>query len=104
MLERISNLAETMATNMARRAFFGRVGQGALTVTGLLGGFLLMPAHASAGNAFNCCVYECPPVGIGSPPTYSTICGTTSCPPSIHQGACLLVRQSVVHNCNSCRV
>src|SRR5262245_831601 len=104
MFERISTFAETMATNMSRRVFFGRVGQGALTVAGLLGGFLALASDAAAGHTYNCCVYECPAPGIGGSPTYSTLCGTDPCPPSMHQGLCPLIRQSGVHNCNSCKV
>jgi hypothetical protein len=51
MIERISNLAERLATNVSqsRRGFLARVGQAALGVAGALGGLLALPGAARAG-------------------------------------------------------
>jgi hypothetical protein len=54
MFERISDAAERVATNVSRRAFLGRLGQGALGLAAILGGVLAFPAQAEAGNS--CCV------------------------------------------------
>jgi len=61
MFDRVGGLAEKLVTNVSRRAFLGRLGQGALVTVGALAGLL-----ASAGTAH---AMSCPP-GYGQ-------CGTT---------------------------
>jgi hypothetical protein len=57
MIEKITNLAERMATNisMPRRGFLGRVGQAALGVVGVAGGLLALPTEAAAEGAQGYC-------------------------------------------------
>jgi hypothetical protein len=50
MFDRVSQAAERLVTNVSRRAFLGRLGQGALVVAGVLGGVLALPKEARAGN------------------------------------------------------
>jgi hypothetical protein len=61
MFEKIGRLAETAANqvSVSRRGFLGRLGQGALAVTGVLGGLLAIPAAARAGGSYVCCVWKC---------------------------------------------
>jgi hypothetical protein len=56
MFERVGNLAERVATNVSRRAFLGRLGQGALGLVAAIGGVLAFPADVQAGNN-HCCLY-----------------------------------------------
>lgn len=51
MFDKLSEAAESLATNVSRRAFLGRLGQGALVVAGVLGGML---AAASTAQAYGC--------------------------------------------------
>jgi hypothetical protein len=48
MFERIGSLAEGVATDVSRRAFFGRLGQGALGLAAVIGGVLASPVTARA--------------------------------------------------------
>jgi hypothetical protein len=50
MLEKISNLAERVATNVSasRRGFLARLGQAALGVAGVVAGLLVLPREAQA--------------------------------------------------------
>jgi hypothetical protein len=57
MLDKASQMAERVATGVSRRAFLGRLGQSALVVAGVLGGFLAFPGEAQAGGS--CCLYAC---------------------------------------------
>jgi hypothetical protein len=76
MFEKIGRLAETAATkvSLSRRGFLGRLGQGALVVTGVLGGLLALPRDAHAGS--HGCIRQC----------CESICGTgdftCSCDPT----------------------
>ena len=56
MFERVGDLAEKLATNVCRRAFLGRLGQGALGLAAVIGGVLAFPAQAGAGGVRWCCV------------------------------------------------
>lgn len=57
MFDRIGGLAEKVATNVSRRAFLGRMGQGALGLAAVIGGLLAFPAQGHAGdNGHYCCV------------------------------------------------
>jgi hypothetical protein len=50
MLAKVSEAAERVATSVSRRAFLGKLGHGALVVTGVLGGLLAIPVSAEAGR------------------------------------------------------
>jgi hypothetical protein len=53
MFDRVSQAAERLATDVSRRAFLSRLGQGALAAAAVLGAMLAFPRAASAG--------DCPP-------------------------------------------
>ena len=53
MFEQVGILAEKMAMNVSRRAFLGRLGQGALGLAAVIGGMLSFPGQAQA--AAKCC-------------------------------------------------
>jgi hypothetical protein len=61
MFEKIGRLAETAANqvSVSRRGFLGRLGQGALAVTGVLGGLLAIPTAARARGSYVCCSWTC---------------------------------------------
>jgi hypothetical protein len=61
MFEKIGRLAETAANkvNVSRRGFLGRLGQGALAMTGVLGGLLAIPTAARAAGSYVCCTWTC---------------------------------------------
>lgn len=70
MLDKVSQLAEQMATNASRRAFLGRFGRGAMTAAAALGGILALPGRGEAarkppaicdGYSFSTCINQ--PVG-----------------------------------------
>jgi hypothetical protein len=57
MFDKFSEAAERVATNVSRRAFLGRLGQGALATAGVLGGMLAFTGEA---KAFYCGKQWCP--------------------------------------------
>jgi len=61
MIERFSQLAERTATSASRRQFLGRIGRGAMTAAGVLGGLFLFPTVTAAGPGRipRCCFYLC---------------------------------------------
>jgi hypothetical protein len=63
MFERVGSLAERVAANVSRRAFLGRLGQGALALAGAMGAMLVSPglaqAKGCAGGPCRCCCYQC---------------------------------------------
>jgi hypothetical protein len=48
MFDKVSQAAEKLATHVSRRAFLGRLGQGALATAGVLGGLLAFGGKAQA--------------------------------------------------------
>jgi hypothetical protein len=56
MFDRVGDLAERVATHVSRRAFLGRLGQGALGLAAVIGGVLAFPGEAGAGGVKWCCV------------------------------------------------
>jgi hypothetical protein len=58
MFDKVSEVAERVATNVSRRAFLGRLGQGALGIAAAIGGALALPARAQAGSAHCCICYS----------------------------------------------
>jgi hypothetical protein len=64
MFDKVSQVAEKLATNVSRRAFLGRLGRGALVLAGAMGAMLAFPglgqAHGCANGPCPCCCYLCP--------------------------------------------
>jgi len=63
MLDKVSQMAEQVATNVSRREFLGRFGGAALGVAGVLGSLLVAAGTAPAagnGHAKSVCYYLCP--------------------------------------------
>ena len=84
MFEKARDHAERLATQLPRRAFFGKVAQAALPVAVAIGG-LLAPQDAAAigrGGNPNCCL---------NPETFETVCKKKSserCPDGTIAGQC----------------
>jgi hypothetical protein len=93
MFDRVSEAAEKLATNVSRRAFLGRLGQGALGLAAVIGGVLALPsqARAGAGAAVWCRISNAPLVGCR---TYKAINGTCPC-------GGILVRNQDVRRCSN---
>src|SRR5260370_35528295 len=96
MFDKVSQAAEKLATNVSRRAFLGRLGQGALATAGVLGATLAFPGQAQAGlgngkGKYTCCV--CPVLGMNA---YFYSCVALGSPCSTGCGS------FTVDNCNSC--
>jgi hypothetical protein len=103
MFEKIGRLAEAAATNVSvsRRGFFGRLGQAALAVGAVLGGF----STAAAGpRGVVCCYYYC--TGHYPKASFRTQCqpAGTSCASYIHGTSCSLLinGQSTAAACKDC--
>jgi hypothetical protein len=71
MFDRVTQAAEKLATNVSRRAFLGRLGQGALAVVGVAAGMLAFGGEARAAK---CLRVACAP-GLRS-------CGPGTCCPA----------------------
>ncbi|HUQ68039.1 MAG TPA: hypothetical protein VM165_00865 [Planctomycetaceae bacterium] len=54
MLDKVSHLAEQVATKASRREFFGRVGRTAMTAAVAVGGALALPAIVAARQGDLC--------------------------------------------------
>jgi hypothetical protein len=50
MFDRVGSFAERVATDASRRAFLGRLGQGASVLAAVIGGVLALPSEAQAGG------------------------------------------------------
>jgi hypothetical protein len=59
MLENISQFAEAVASDVSRRAFFGRFSHGAVACAAAVAGLLALPAVAHAGGKVKCCAGRC---------------------------------------------
>jgi hypothetical protein len=61
MFEKVGRLAEAAATkvSLSRRGFLGRLGRGALALTGVLGGLLAIPTDARAETSLQNCIMRC---------------------------------------------
>jgi hypothetical protein len=75
MFDRVSEAAEKLATNVSRRAFLGRLGQGALGLAAVIGGVLALPSQVRADGAAWC--YTATPRG--GCYVYKAINGTCPC-------------------------
>jgi hypothetical protein len=63
MFDKVSQAAEKLATNVSRRAFLSRLGQGALVLAGAMGAMLAFPGLVQAKGCSGpcpCCCYQCP--------------------------------------------
>jgi hypothetical protein len=59
MLDKVSQMAEQVATKASRREFLGRLGQGAAVMAAALGGLLAAPGVAMAGRSCST-NWDCP--------------------------------------------
>jgi hypothetical protein len=75
MFDRVGSLAERVATDVSRRAFVGRLGQGALGLAAVIGGVLSLPSQARADDQW--CLISIPFHGVCE--TYKAINGTCPC-------------------------
>ena len=50
MFERVSQMAEQIATKASRRQFLGGFGRGAMTLAAVAAGFLALPTTSAAGK------------------------------------------------------
>jgi len=84
MLQKIGDAAEGMALYASRRAFLGRLGQGAMVATCALGGFLASASRTLAARNSSC-----------PPGTHHSRChgGTVLCCP--HGTQCVGVRGNI---------
>jgi hypothetical protein len=82
MFDKLGQAAEKLATHVSRRAFLGRLGQGALGLAATVGGMLAFPAQAQAGNGGTCCLCASRPSGL--------ICRKNrgGCGPACYEVAC----------------
>jgi hypothetical protein len=95
MFDKVSQAAEKLATNVSRRAFFGRVGRGALVVAGVLGATLALPGQGQAkGTTNKLCFYS----GGYNCRNYCVRCDE-GCPPPARFSACRLISISAC-TCN----
>ncbi len=101
MFEKISRLAERAANNISvsRRGFLGRLGQGALAVGAVLGGFATSAAGQSSGVV--CCYYWPKNMYKFKPKTVCQKAGTT-CAPTIDSGTYFLQSSSTAASCKNC--
>jgi hypothetical protein len=84
MFERVGNLAERVATNVSRRAFLGRLGQGAMGLAVVLAG--VFASRAQARPTKKCCVCSSPQFGVWC--AYAPYGGTAPCPRGCTQVNC----------------
>jgi hypothetical protein len=78
MFDKVSQAAEKLATGVSRRAFLGRLGQGALATAGVLGAMLAFRGQAQADQPQStCCVC---PTGLGPIAPYSYACVAVGSP------------------------
>jgi hypothetical protein len=59
MFEKLTDMAETTANAVSRRAFLGRLSQASLALAGALASLLAFPGAVEANGG--CCLYVCSP-------------------------------------------
>jgi hypothetical protein len=105
MFEKIGRLAERAATgvSVSRRGFLGRLGQGALAVTGVLGGLLAIRTDARAAGSYVCCKWWCPGI-YGRYNSHLCIPASKSCAAYANTlfAGCTFHSQNSVHSCTKC--
>ena len=94
MLQKVSQVAEQLATCVSRRAFLRRIGRAAITVATATAALLWAPAQAQAAQRFKCCVYLLPDGN-----TFNH-CVRGNCPKEA--GGYPLVDRFFVSNCLDC--
>ena len=103
MFDKVSQAAEKLATNVSRRAFLGRLGQGALITAGVLGATLAFPGLAQADKhaSHKVCTYRSSTTW---PPTYSALCISCdkACPVSLRQALYSVSACTCNNDCSSC--
>jgi hypothetical protein len=106
MFEKIGRLAEAAANevSVSRRGFFGRLGQAALAVGAVLGGFSTAAPGSSSGVV--CCYYNCQngyQYKHGAMPRRKTLCkpSGTSCDSQV--GQCYLFGVATAAACKDCQ-
>jgi hypothetical protein len=60
MFDRVGDIAEKVATHVCRRAFLGRLGQGALGLATAIGGVMGLAAQAHESTGGWCCLRSFP--------------------------------------------
>ena len=105
MFDKVSQVAEQVATKASRREFLGGLGRAAAGAAGLLGGILAFPAGAPAQDAgVVCCTYKCSKSRLCEGGFFSrcqaagTLCG----PPNLSGCSCKLQHQQDKANCDDC--
>ena len=96
MLQRMTQAAERLATDMSRRQFVSQLGRRALAMTGVLGILLGLSASVEAGRKRRCC-YQCYD---GRGDFYYRRCVESAGPCSAGFGNCWLLGE--VSNCKQC--
>ena len=107
MINKVTNLAERLATNvsLSRRGFLGRLGKGALAVAGVLGGLLVFPKDGLGGpGSYVCCTWHCGSLGGGKFLVKECLPAGTNCnyvlSPCDYGGG--LQSQKTVASCSHC--
>lgn len=81
MFDKVSQVAEKLVTNVSRRAFLGRLGQGALVLAGATGAMLAFPgvgqAKGCSGPCCQVCYYGCPDGTTVTKKAENTLCKAT---------------------------
>jgi hypothetical protein len=99
MFDRVSQVAQALATGMSRRGFVGSIGRWAGATALAMAGVLIAPGTARAGSGRTCCKYSGYQVGC---------CGAAcvkigeACPPSPGPN-CFLSSSYTVGTCRECR-
>jgi hypothetical protein len=99
MFERVSQVAEALATGMSRRGFLGSFGRWAGATALAMAGVLSTTGTAQAGPGKTCCLY----MGIEGGPCYCTACiplGGSCLPSPCGLGAQVI---QTVRNCSQCK-
>jgi hypothetical protein len=99
MFDKVSEAAEKLATNVSRRAFLGRLGQGALGLAAVIGGVVALPGRvqAEAQNRWKgCCYYYC----VSGPSYKKCVSLSNGCP--LPQTGCSLFSSYRVSSCGQC--
>ncbi len=89
MLQKVSQVAELLATSISRRSFLSRVGKGALALAGALGILALPDDAEAAGGGLRCCVKFSYPVDV------RCVRRNASCPPGYQS-------DGIVRRCSDC--
>ena len=108
MFDKVSQIAEQVATGVSRRRFFGRLGQAALTVAGLVAGGLGVPGAGRAAGMVRCCRFACSCCGTFREKPYRWHEWTCSIDPnrcvwpSLVGADCRLMATHLVSDCSQC--